>query len=286
VPTVGIVPRIQNPRLSNPDAERIARELCAWLAARGTGCLVEAEAGIEGLPSASGCDLAARTDLIVVLGGDGTLIHAAGLCAGREVPILGVNLGKLGFLTEIPRDHVLPMLEKALAGELAVSRRLMLHAEVHRGTNVVLESSVLNDVVVSKNALSRLARLEVRIDTREAAVYEADGLIVASPTGSTAYSLSAGGPIVYPTLEAILLTPICPHALTQRPVVLPADLPVRVRLASPGEMFVTLDGAKGCPLDQGDEVFIRRAAHRTMLLRNPDLDPFAILRQKLRWGAR
>jgi NAD+ kinase len=151
---------------------------------------------------------------------------------------------------------------------------------------VVLEGSVLNDVVISKNALSRLAQLEVRIDAREAATYEADGLIVASPTGSTGYSLSAGGPIVYPTLEAILLTPICPHALTQRPVVLPADLPVRVRLASPGEMFVTLDGAKGCPLDQGDEVFIRRAVHRTVLLRNPDLDPFAILRQKLRWGAR
>jgi NAD+ kinase len=286
VPTVGIVPRIQNPRLTNPDSERIARELCAWLSARGTGCLVEAESGIQGVPTAAGCDLAALSDLLVVLGGDGTLIHAAGLCGGREVPILGVNMGTLGFLTEIPRDLVIPMLEKALAGELLASRRLMLHAQVHRGSNIALEGSVLNDVVISKNALSRLARMEVRIDTREAAVYEADGLIVATPTGSTAYSLSAGGPIVYPTLEAILLTPICPHALTQRPVVLPADLPVRVRLASPGEMFVTLDGATGCPLDLGDEVVIRRAPHRTILLRNPDLDPFAILRQKLRWGAR
>jgi NAD+ kinase len=286
VTTVGIVPRIQNPRLTNPDAQKLAREICAWLSARGTGCLVEAESGIDAVPTAAGCDLAARCDFIVVLGGDGTLIHAAGLCAGREVPILGVNLGTLGFLTEIPRDRALPMLEKALAGELSASRRLMLHAEVRRGTNVVLEGSVLNDVVISKNALSRLARLQVNIDSREAAIYEADGLIVATPTGSTAYSLSAGGPIVYPTLEAILLTPICPHALTQRPVVLPADLPVRVKLTSPGEMFVTLDGAKGCPLDQGDEVLVRKAAHRTILLRNPDLDPFAILRQKLRWGAR
>jgi NAD+ kinase len=286
VTTVGIVPRIQNPRLTNPDAQKLAREICAWLSARGTGCLVEAESGIDAVPTAAGCDLAARSDLLVVLGGDGTLIHAAGLCCEREVPILGVNLGTLGFLTEIPRDHALPMLEKALAGELSASRRLMLHAQVRRGTDVVLEGSILNDVVVSKNALSRLARLEVRIDSSEAATYEADGLIVATPTGSTAYSLSAGGPIVYPTLEAILLTPICPHALTQRPVVLPADVPVRVRLTSAGEMFVTLDGAKGCPLEQGDEVFIRRAAHRTLLLRNPDLDPFAILRQKLRWGAR
>jgi NAD+ kinase len=286
VPTVGIVPRIQNPRLSNPDAELLARELCAWLAGRGTPCLVEAEAGISGVPSAPGAELGARADLIVVLGGDGTLIHAAALCAGREVPILGVNLGTLGFLTEVPRDRALALLEKALAGELAASRRLMLHAEVRRGEQVLLAGSVLNDVVVSKNALSRLAKLEVRIDAREAAAYEADGLIVSTPTGSTAYSLSAGGPIVYPTLEAILLTPICPHALTQRPVVLPADLPVRVRLKSPGEMFVTLDGAKGRPLDAGDEVFVRKAPCRTVLLKNPDLDPFAILRQKLRWGAR
>jgi NAD+ kinase len=286
VTTVGIVPRIQNPRLTNPDAQRLAREICAWLSTRGTGCLVEAESGIADVPTAAGCDLAAASDLIVVLGGDGTLIHAAGLCAGREVPILGVNLGTLGFLTEIPRDRALPMLEKALAGELSASRRLMLHAEVRRGTDVVLEGSVLNDVVISKNALSRLARLQVHVDTREAAIYEVDGLIVATPTGSTAYSLSAGGPIVYPTLEAILLTPICPHALTQRPVVLPADLPVCVKLTSPGEMFVTLDGAKGCPLEAGDAVFVRKAAHRTVLLRNPDLDPFAILRQKLRWGAR
>jgi NAD+ kinase len=284
--TVGIVPRIANPRLTNPDAAQLAREIHGWLSARGIGCLVEGESGIEGVPTASGCDLAARSDLIVVLGGDGTLIHAAGLCAGREVPILGVNLGTLGFLTEVPKDRALTMLEKALAGELSASRRLMLHAEVRRGSEVILEGSVLNDVVISKNALSRLARLEVRIDTREAAVYESDGFIVASPTGSTAYSLSAGGPILYPTLEALLLTPICPHALTQRPVVIPADLPVRAKLTSPGEMFVTLDGAKGCPLDPGDEVFVRKAPHRTLLLRNPELDPFAILRQKLRWGAR
>src|SRR5438874_3381638 len=250
--TVGIVPR-----LHSEHAAHLAREMAARLAERGVQAVVEAEATVPGVPGAPGRDLAALSDLIVVLGGDGTLIHAAGLCAGREVPILGVNLGTLGFLTEIPKDVALAMLEKALAGELSASRRLMLHAEVKHGAQVILEGYTLNDVVISKNALSRLARMEVRIDASEAAVYEADGLIVATPTGSTAYSLSAGGPIVYPTLEAILLTPICPHALTQRPVVLPADLPVRVRLASPGEMFVTLDGAKGCPLDQGDEVFIR-----------------------------
>src|SRR5690242_19999316 len=150
-----------------------------WLQQRGHDALVEEEAGVAGVPQAPGCDLAARADLLVVLGGDGTLIHAAGLCSGREVPILGVNLGTLGFLTEFPRDRVFPMLEKALAGELQASSRLMLSAEVRRDEEVLLDGTVLNDVVVSKNALSRLARLEVRVDAREAAAYEADGLIIA-----------------------------------------------------------------------------------------------------------
>ena len=281
MPTVGIIPRLQN-----EPAASLAREMVARLAQRRIDALVEAEAGIAGVPSAPGCDIATKADLLVVLGGDGTLIHAAGLCAGREVPILGVNLGKLGFLTEFPRDHAFEALDAALAGKLQASRRLMLSAEVRRSGEGLLSGAVLNDVVVSKNALSRLARLEVCVDKSEAATYEADGFIVATPTGSTAYSLSADGPIVYPTLEAILLTPICPHTLTQRPVVVPADLPIKVRLASPGEMFVTLDGARGRPLEAGDEVLIRKAAHRTVLLKNPELDPFAILRQKLSWGAR
>ena len=281
MPIVGIIPRLQN-----EPAASLAREMVARLAQRRIDALVEAEAGISGVPTAPGCDIANKADLLVVLGGDGTLIHAAGLCAGREVPILGVNLGKLGFLTEFPRDHAFEALDAALAGKLQASRRLMLSAEIRRGGEELLSGAVLNDVVVSKNALSRLARLEVFVDKSEAATYEADGFIVATPTGSTAYSLSADGPIVYPTLEAILLTPICPHTLTQRPVVVPADLPIKVRLASPGEMFVTLDGARGRPLEAGDEVLIRKASHRTVLLKNPQLDPFAILRQKLSWGAR
>jgi len=279
--TVGIVPR-----LHSEHAAHLAREMAARLAERGVQAVVEAEATVPGVPGAPGRELAGTADLIVVLGGDGTLIHAAGLCAGREVPILGVNMGTLGFLTEFPRDRVWEALDAALAGKLHASRRLMLSAELRRDGRVLLSGAVLNDVVVSRDALSRLARLEVSVDDSEAATYEADGLIVATPTGSTAYSLSAGGPIVYPTLDAILLTPICPHALTQRPVVLPADLPIRVKLVSRGEMFVTLDGALGRHLQPGDEVHIRTAPHRTVLLKNHDLDPFAILRQKLRWGAR
>jgi len=281
VRTVGIVPRLH----SEPAAQ-LAREMVARLAERGVQAVVEAEAAVSGVPAAPGRELGATADLIVVLGGDGTLIHAAGLCAGREVPILGVNMGTLGFLTEFPRDRLWEALDAALSGKLQASRRLMLSAELRRDGKVLLSGAVLNDVVVSRDALSRLARLEVSVDDSEAATYEADGLIIATPTGSTAYSLSAGGPIVYPTLDAILLTPICPHALTQRPVVLPADLPIRVKLVSRGEMFVTLDGAHGRHLQAGDEVQIRTAPHRTVLLKNPDLDPFAILRQKLRWGAR
>jgi NAD+ kinase len=281
VATVGLIPR-----LAREAAAQLAREMVRWLSERGHEAFVEAEAGVSGAPSRPGCDIAAGADLLVVLGGDGTLIHAAGLCGGREVPILGVNMGTMGYLTEVPRDRAFDLLEKALKGELEVAPRLMLDVQVRRHDQVLLEGVVLNDAVVSKNALSRLAKLQVLVDGGEATTYEADGLIVATPTGSTAYSLSAAGPIVLPTLDAILLTPICPHALTQRPVVLPPTAEVSVTLASPSEMFVTLDGARGRPLELGQQVRIRRARQRTLLLRNPDVDPFTILRQKLRWGVK
>jgi len=281
VATVGLIPR-----LASDAAAELAREMVRWLVGHGHQALVESEAAVAGVPSAPGKDIAARADLLVVLGGDGTLIHAASLCNRCEVPILGVNLGTLGFLTEVPRERAIPMLEKALRGELPVSRRLMLDVEVRHGVQVRLTGSVLNDAVVSKNALSRLAKLEVTIDARPATTYEADGLIVATPTGSTAYSLSAAGPIVIPTLDAVLLTPICPHALSQRPVVLPPSSVVQVRVASPGEMFVTLDGTLGRPLELGEEVWIQQAKHRTLILRNPELDHFTILREKLGWGTR
>jgi NAD+ kinase len=281
VATVGLIPR-----LAREAAAELAREMVGWLQAHGHIALVEEEAGVAGAPAAPGREIAGRADLLVVLGGDGTLIHAASLCNHREVPILGVNMGTLGFLTEVPRERALPLLEKALRGELRVSPRLMLEVQVRHRDQVLLSGAVLNDAVVSKNALSRLATLEVTVDARPATTYEADGLIVATPTGSTAYSLSAAGPIVIPTLDAVLLTPICPHALTQRPLVLPPSSVVQVRLGSPGEMFVTLDGTHGRPLEMGQEVWIQQAKHRTQILRNPEVDHFTILREKLRWGTR
>jgi NAD+ kinase len=197
-----------------------------------------------------------------------------------------VNLGTLGFLTEVTRDRIHPLLERALAGELQPSHRLMLAARVRSGNRTVLDDAALNDVVISRAAQSHLARLEVEIDGSSAANYDADGLIIATPTGSTAYSLAAGGPIVYPTLEAMVLTPICPHALTQRPVVLPATAKVRVKIHSGGEMFLTVDGQAGRPLEPGEEVLVQAAPQRTLILRNPDVEPFGIWRDKLRWGAR
>ena len=279
--TVGLIPR-----LAREAAAELAREMARWLEARGHTAMVEEEAGVPGAPSAPGREIAARADLLVVLGGDGTLIHAAGLCNDREVPILGVNMGALGFLTEVPRERAFPLLEKALNGDLAISQRLMLDVEVRYRDQALLSGTVLNDAVISKNALSRLATLEVMVDSRPATTYEADGVIVATPTGSTAYSLSAAGPIVVPSLDAVLLTPICPHALTQRPLVLPPSSVVRVRLGSPSEMFVTLDGARGRPLEIGQEVWIQPSHRRTLILRNPEVDHFTILREKLRWGTR
>ena len=279
--TVGLIPR-----LAKEEASTLAREMVRWLEARGHRALVEEEAGVAGVPTAPGREIATSADLLVVLGGDGTLIHAASLCDQCEVPILGVNLGTLGFLTEVPRERAFPLLEKALAGELVASRRMMLAVEVRRGDGALLSGTVLNDAVISKNALSRLATLEVSVDGRPATSYEADGLIIATPTGSTAYSLSAAGPIIDPNMDAILLTPICPHTLTQRPLVIPAEVPVRVQLTSPGEMFVTLDGSHGRPLELGEEVWLRRAPRRTLILRNPEVDQFTILREKLRWGTR
>jgi NAD+ kinase len=281
VATVGLIPR-----LAKEEAAALAREMARWLEARGHVAFIEEEAGVAGATSAPGRELGGRADLLVVLGGDGTLIHAAGLCDHREVPILGVNMGALGFLTEVPHERAFALLEKALNGELPISRRLMLDVEVQHHDQTLLSGTVLNDAVVSKNALSRLATLEVMVDSRPATTYEADGLIVATPTGSTAYSLSAAGPIVVPSLDAVLLTPICPHALTQRPLVLPPSSVVRVRLGSPSEMFVTLDGARGRPLEIGQEVWIHRSNRRTLILRNPEVDHFTILREKLRWGTR
>jgi NAD+ kinase len=279
--TIAIVPK-----LGNPQAGALCRLLVTELKRLGHRPLVEAAPDLMDLPTLPGSELGAQAELIIVLGGDGTLLHAATICQGREIPILGVNLGTLGYLTEVPREQAFEMVARALAGDLPLSPRSMLAVEAWRGPNLLQKSVALNDVVIAKGALARLTRLIASVGGRLASAYESDGLIVATPTGSTAYSLSAGGPIVYPTLEAVLLTPICPHALTQRPLVLPSSMPIEIALAGDAEMYLSVDGAKGVELRQGDLVRVTTAPQRTLLLGNPDVDPFGILREKLRWGAR
>jgi NAD+ kinase len=233
-------------------------------------------------------DIGKSADLVVVLGGDGTLIHAQSLLAGRPVPILGVNMGSLGFMTEVPQNELYAALDLVLAGKAKVSERMKLRVHLHRGGRPerTLDEEVLNDVVIAKSALSRMAELETRCSGNSVTTYKADGVIVATPTGSTAYSLAANGPIMYPTMRGVIITPICPHTLTQRPLVVPDEENVEIILVNDTEVYLTLDGQKGVPLQRGDRVQVKQSYNRVLLVRNPHIDFFGILRAKLRWGER
>jgi len=232
-------------------------------------------------------EVGSLADLVVVLGGDGTLIRAARLLRGRPVPILGINLGSLGFMTEVPAAEGLDVLEEVLAGRATVQQRMKLSCRVHRKGAVAFEDEVLNDVVINRGALPRIADHETRIDGKLISTFKSDGLIVATPTGSTAYALAAGGPIVHPGLDCALIVPICPHALTQRPIVVPGDQVVSVHLGpEAADLYVTFDGQAGHALVAGDTLEVRRSPNRVLLVSNPRLDYFAVLREKLHWGER
>ena len=221
----------------------------------------------------------------MVLGGDGTLIHAARLLRGSDVPILGVNLGRLGFLTEITEAELFEALDRVIAGPLEVHSRMKLAVRLVRGGKVIVEDEVLNDVVLSKGALARIADHTLSVDGEQVTTYKADGVIVSTPTGSTAYSLSAGGPIVHPELDCILVSPICSHALTQRPIVVAPQRMIGISLTSEvADVYLTIDGQVGHPLEQGDQIEIRRSPHRVHLVHNPSLTWFDVLRRKLHWG--
>jgi len=240
-----------------------------------------------GWPATPREEMGRRAELILVLGGDGTLIYAARMARGRTVPILGVNLGSLGFLTEVPRAELFPRLAETLSGKARLHTRMKLACRLHRGGKVIVEDEVLNDVVINKGALARIADHEVSLDGQYMTTFKSDGVIIATPTGSTAYSLAAGGPILHPALECAVVTPICPHALTQRPFVVPGDQVVNVVLRSEvADVYLTLDGQTGHGLHQGDRLEVWRSANRTVLVGNPNIDYFGILRQKLHWGER
>jgi NAD+ kinase len=252
-----------------------------------------AAAGAKGpaAPSRSRDDLPKETDLIIVLGGDGTLLSMATriATAGRDIPILGVNFGSLGFLTETRIDELYANLESVLNGTALFDERAMLVAEAHRSREPFDSRIVLNDVVFTKAALSRIIELNVSVSTGTVTRVKADGLIVASATGSTAYNLAAGGPIVHPRVDAIVLTPIASHTLTNRPIVIPGSEVISVRPSindNADEIYVTYDGQTGYPLQKGDEVRIRKAPQRLRLVKAPARNYFELLREKLKWGER
>jgi NAD+ kinase len=278
---IGLVPKRDKP--AAVDAALEAARICA---AHGSEARVHDRVDVPGVPALPGEELARWAEALVVLGGDGTLIHAAGLCGERELPILGVNLGSLGFLTEFPREELAPALERLLKGDLPIEPRMKLHVRLRRDGATLVDRRVLNDAVISKNALARIADVEVLVDGGQMAMYKADGLIVATPTGSTAYALAAGGPIVFPTLHAVVLAPICPHTLTQRPLVVPDERRIELVLLSDSEMFVTLDGQWGAPMKKGDRLEVYPSRVHALIARNPRYDYFGILRRKLRWGER
>lgn len=246
--------------------------------ARGVG---RAPAGVT---LADGATFAARAELVVVLGGDGTLIHAAAQLRDRLTPILGVNLGRVGFLTEISCDEIPALLPQALAGELPHVDRMRLDAVVERAGQSVLSGRVLNDVVLNPQALARIAQYRVRLGGELVTTMRGDGIIVATPTGSTAYSMAAGGSILAPALQAIALTPICPHELSQRPLVVTPDAEIEITLDSDKPVFATLDGQQGIEFVHGDRLVVRRATVGTRLLVVPGRSHFERLRTRLGWG--
>src|SRR5574341_26592 len=273
-----------------PEAEPILRVLVAWLRDHGREVLLDQEAaGIcpEVGPGLSRSEVAATADLVIVLGGDGTLLSVARLIGPHEVPILGVNLGGLGFLTEVTLDELFPTLEAVLRDQYSLSRRLTLSVRVLRGGEVVASFEALNDAVITKTALSRIVDLETHVNGEYVATFRADGLILSTPTGSTAYCLAAGGPIIYPTLPALVIIPICPHTLTNRPLVVPESAVVEIIQGSDGEdVHLTVDGQVGVGLRYRDVVALQRSNRTIALVKSPKLNYFDLLRTKLKWGER
>jgi NAD+ kinase len=283
IKTVGVI--------SKPNADaaiELVPRLMEWLKAKGLEARIDHETGIyartTGLPRENvpeGCDL------VIVLGGDGTLLSAARAIGRREIPLFPVNLGSLGFLTAITVDALFPELERALRGEHRVAPRRLLNTEVHRGNQLIASYDALNDAVLTKSAIARMIELDVHVDQQFVCAYKADGLIISTPTGSTAYSLSAGGPIIFPSVPAICLTPICPHMLTNRPVLVPETSVIRVVSRAPDEtVFLTIDGQVGTPIREGDTLVCHSTQYTLHLVRPPRQMFFDVLRQKLKWGER
>lgn len=281
--TIGIISR---PR--REDLATVVPGLLKWLEEREVRALYDEETASclrkqEHVRSRE--QLAEEVQLLLVLGGDGTLLAAARVAAPRGIPILPINMGSLGFLTSFTREEIYPALEETLAGRHATSERVLLQVEFHRKGKAEDAQLALNDAVINKGALARMIELELAIDGDFVCRYHADGLIVATPTGSTAYSLSAGGPIIHPTVEAFLITPICPHTLTDRPVVVRDSSRVEVTVKGDSEgVYLTIDGQTGIEMKSGDNIRVAKAGVRLKLITPLQKSYFEILRSKLKWG--
>ena len=280
--TVGLVAKYQEAK-----AAQMVRWLIPWLKKRGKKVCVENGLARAGAQSCSKKEMALKADLIISLGGDGTLLNIAPLVERPEVPILGVNLGALGFITEVAVDELESVLSKTLSGDYEVEKRMTLEVRVLGKNGRPHKFRVLNDVVIAKGARSRIIDLETYIGKDFLCTYRADGLIVSTPTGSTAYSLAAAGPILEPTLGAIVLAPICPHTLTHRPIVVPSNAVIRVTLRSFGDTVILIpDGQQGMRLNNGDRVEARDYGLPVSLIKLPSRSYYEILREKLKWGER
>lgn len=271
---------------SDAKAKEKARELEDWLRSKKIEIIrkktVESgqkneNAGLPPPPSDSDC--------IFVLGGDGTFLSAVRWIGDQDIPILGIKFGEVGFLAEIAEEDLYPAAEKVLKGDFILRPRMRLFVKVKRGNETRAQETVLNDVVINRGALARLAHIETRIDDHYLTTYSADGLIVATPTGSTAYSLAAGGPVIHPAVPAIILTPICPFTLTNRPLIVPESANISIKLAKgSSDIVLTFDGQKGLELNDQDEIYIQKDAHPVHLITLPERQYFDILKNKLKWS--
>jgi NAD+ kinase len=288
--SIGIIAK-QN----KPEVIPIVRNLVEWLRPKMIEVVMEEGMVKQFHPPLTGPhlnsmgkeDIPTNVEMIIVLGGDGTLLSVARLVGEHDVPILGVNLGGLGFLTEITLEELYRVLEKVVQGDFITDERVVLHASVIRRGERMAEFVVLNDAVINKGALARIIDLETTINGEYLITFKSDGLILSTPTGSTAYNLSAGGPIVYPSLHCIIITPICPHTLTNRPIMIPDDVEIRATLKTKQqEVTLTLDGQQGFTLEFEDVVEVKKAEGHILLITSPYRHYFEVLREKLKWGER
>ncbi len=267
-------------------AVNIGINLSKWLLQNSKDVFAENEiSSTLNLGKFSRKEIASKIDLAIVLGGDGTFLSVARLVMDRNIPIIGVNLGSLGFLTEVTLEEMFDTLTDIFNGNYIISERMMLKTTLHRDNKKMNEYTVLNDVVINKGALARIITLKTSVNNEYLTTYRADGMIISTPTGSTAYSLSAGGPIVYPNLNSIIITPICPHTLTHRPIVVSGNDSIEIMLNSiDSDVLITLDGQLGFPLKNNDIIKVEKSSKKTFVLKSPKKGYFEVLRNKLKWG--